>query len=57
MADNYLERKFEEMEKMKKRHSGYGRYGRMPPFFASFAKISGDPFVPAALCRKYKRRA
>ena len=29
MADNYLERKFEEMEKMKKRHSGYGRYGRM----------------------------
>ena len=27
MADNYLERKFEEMEKMKKRHSGYGRYG------------------------------
>lgn len=29
MADNYLERKFEEMEKMKKQHSGYGRYGRM----------------------------
>ena len=29
MADNYLEGKFEEMEKMKKRHSGYGRYGRM----------------------------
>ena len=29
MADNYLERKFEEMEKRKRQHSGYGRYGRM----------------------------
>lgn len=29
MADNYLERKFEEMEKRKKQHLGYGRYGRM----------------------------
>ena len=32
MADNYLERKFEEMEKRKKsasKYSKYGRYGRM----------------------------
>ena len=29
MADNYLERKFEEMEKRKRGHSAYGRYGRM----------------------------
>ena len=29
MADNYLERKFEEMEKRKKSASKYGRYGRM----------------------------
>lgn len=29
MADNYLERKFEELEKIKRRNSKYGRYGRM----------------------------
>lgn len=29
MADNYMERKFEEMEKRKKSASKYGRYGRM----------------------------
>ncbi len=29
MADNYLERKFEEMEQRKKGQSKYGKYGRM----------------------------
>ena len=29
MADNYLERKFEEFEKSKRTKSSYGRYGRM----------------------------
>ncbi len=29
MADNYLERKFEEFEKSKRKKSAYGRYGRM----------------------------